>query len=166
MRQTGRLRYGPESASDVSLRIAVAAPFRQRGRDRLAESEFVVVLSLDRGWFSPDQAKRLVDVAIGEGLLARADDALVPTFDPETIEVPEGFVPDEDLLRERSVFEQVLDALVAAGYEKREAVAGINRLQQSLAVTVEAAAVLYAHRREIDVRDAAERARAQLTERE
>lgn len=146
----------------MSLQLAVAVPFRQQGRDRLAESELIVALSLDQGWFSPDQAKRLVDVAAGEGLLVREEGDLVPAFDPEAVEVPEGFVPDESLLQERSTFEQVLDALTTAGHGKHDAVAGINCYQHSLAVTVEAAAVLYAHRHGVDVREAAGRACAEL----
>jgi len=146
----------------VSLEITVAAPFRGRGRESLAESEFVVALSLDRGWFSPDQAKRLVSVATGEGLLAREGSELSPTFDVGSVEIPEGFTPEESLLQGRSVFEQVLDACVEAGEEKREAVAGINALQRSLAVTVEAAAVLYAYRQGTNVCSAAERACTEL----
>jgi hypothetical protein len=146
----------------VSLRSAVAAPFKSRGEGELAESEFVVALSLDRDWFSPEQATRLADVAVGEGLLERTGKTLAPTFDPTDVTIPEGFVPDEELLRRRSAFEQVLDALVADGIDKRAAVADINELQQSLAVTIEAAAVLYARRREVDVSEAAERALAEL----
>jgi hypothetical protein len=146
----------------VSLRSAVAAPFQGRGERELAESEFVVALSLDRDWFSPEQATRLADVAVGEGLLERTDKMLAPTFDPGSVTIPEEFVPNEDLLRQRSAFEQVLDALVAAGIDKRDAVADINELQQSLAVSIEAAAVLYARRRDVEVAEAAERALAEL----
>ncbi|EMA52052.1 DUF2240 family protein [Halococcus thailandensis] len=146
----------------MSLRSAVAAPFTGRGEGELAESEFVVALSLDRDWFSPDQATRLADIAVGEGLLERTEGMLVPTFDPADATIPDGFVPDEELLRRRSAFEQVLDALVADGIDKREAVAEINELQQDLAVTIEAAAVLYARRRDIDVSEAADRALAEL----
>lgn len=142
----------------MSLRSAVAAPFVGRGEPHLAESEFVVALSLDRDWFSPEQATRLADVAVGEGLLDRTDDGLVPTFDPEDVTIPEGFVPSEELLQQRSTFERVLETVVASGVEKREAVAAINQLQSSLGVTVEAAAVVYARRRDVDVSDAAERA--------
>lgn len=142
----------------MSLRSAVAAPYRGRAETQLAESEFVVALSLDRDWFSPDQATRLADVAVGEGLLRREADALVPTFDPESVTIPEGFVPSEELLQQRSVFEQVLDALVVSGVEKREAVADINRLQQSLGITIEAAAVLYARRQDVEMNEATERA--------
>jgi hypothetical protein len=148
--------------SAMSLRRAVAAPFRSKGRERLAESEFVVALSLNRDWFSPDQAKRLVDVAASEGLLAREDGDLVVRFDADGERIPEEFGPDESILQERTTFQRILDALVEDGAEKQEAVAGINALQSELGVTVEAAAVLYAHRNGVDVSDAARRARSEL----
>ncbi len=146
----------------MSLRTAVAAPFATAGTRRMGESEFVVALSLDRDWFSPDQAKRLIDVAEGEGLLERADGELAAAFDPADVGVPEGFVPDEEILRERSTFERLLSAVVDAGAEKQEAVAAINRLQGELAITLEAAAVVYARRRGVDVGDLADRAREEL----
>ncbi len=146
----------------MSLRRAVAAPFRQRGVQRLTESEFVVALSLDRDWFSPDQAQRLVDVATGEGLLDHDGDDIVAMFDIGDVDVPEEFTPDESILQQRSAFERVLDALVEAGVEKQEAVAGINRLQAELGLTIEAAAVLYARREGLDVAQLAETAREEL----
>lgn len=146
----------------MSLRRAVAAPFRQRGVDRMNESEFVVALSLDRDWFSPDQAKRLVDVATGEGLLDRDGDDIVASFDVGTVDVPENFVPDESVIQERSVFEQVLESVVDTGIEKQDAVGDINRLQSELGVTIEAAAVLYARRNGIDVDGLAANARSEL----
>jgi hypothetical protein len=146
----------------MSLRRTVAAPFRQRGVDELRESEFVVALSLDRDWFSPDQAQRLVDAAVTEGLLERADETVAVTFDPAGVTVPDGFVPDESVVQQRSVFERVLGAVVDAGVEKQEAVAGINRLQAELDVAVEAAALLYASRQGVDVDGLADRAREEL----
>ena len=146
----------------MSLRSAVAAPFQQKGRERMPESEFVVALSLDRDWFSPDQAERLVDVASGQGLLAREDGDVVTEFDPSDVEIPEEFVPDETILQEQSTFEQVLDKVVSAGTEKQTAVAEINELQSRLGVTIEAAAVLYARRRGVGVDEEAADAREQL----
>lgn len=148
----------------MSLRTAVAAPFRAKGGERVGESEFVVALSLDRDWFSPDQAKRLVDVAASEGLLRRENGDLVAAFSFDAVTVPDDFEPDESILRERTTFERVLDALVDAGLTKQEAVAAINGLQSDLGVTVETAAVLYAHRRGLDVSDEAARARRGLGE--
>ncbi len=139
----------------MSLRRAVAAPFRDRGAASLPESEFVVALSLDRDWFSPDQAKRLIDVAVGDGLLERDDDELTPSFDASDVSIPEDFRPDESILRQRSTFERVLDAITEAGVEKQTAVAETNRLQADLALTLEAAAVVYAQRQGVDVRELA-----------
>ncbi|WP_224334406.1 DUF2240 family protein [Haloprofundus halobius] len=150
----------------MSLQTATAVPFRQRGSERLGEGEFVVVLSLDRGWFSPDQAKRLVDVAVGRGLLERDDGELVPTFDPDDVEIPREFVPDESVLREQSTFERLLDALVAAGVDKQTAVATVNDRQRRLGVTLEAAAVLSARSEGVDVDAVADAVRADLTETE
>jgi len=146
----------------MSLRIAVVAPFQQKGRERISESEFVVALSLDRNWFSPDQAKRLVDVAAGQGLLARDDGDLVVQFDVDEVVIPDEFAPDESLLREQSTFEKLLDEVVAAGTEKQTAVAEINELQGALGVTVEAAAVVYARRNGVGVADVATQARREL----
>ncbi|QIO23645.1 DUF2240 family protein [Haloarcula sp. JP-L23] len=146
----------------MSLKTAVAAPFRQRGTDRMAESEFVVALSLDRNWFSPDQAKSLVDVAASEGLVEREDDALVVTFDAGNVEIPDGFAPGEEVLQSRSTFERVLDAVVESGVEKQTAVAGINSLQSTLGVTLEAAAVVYARSEGVTVESIAAEAREEI----
>jgi hypothetical protein len=147
----------------VSLEIAVAVPFRGNGTDRIGQGEFVVALSLERDWFSPDQAKRLVDVAAGRGLIDRQDGDLVARFDPGSVSVPEEFEPDESILREQSTFERVLDALVAGGTEKQAAVAAINERQRELGVTLEAAAVLHARSEGVDVGAVADRVRTELT---
>ena len=135
----------------MSLEVTVAAPFRSAGTDRLERGTFVVALSLDRDWFSPDQAKRLVDIATGRGLLVADDGDLLAQFDPTGVDVPEGFAPTEAVLREQSAFERALDALVADGMDRREAVAAVNERQRELGVTVEAAAVVLARQRGVEV---------------
>lgn len=146
----------------MDLEATVAAPFAREGRERLGEGEFVVALSLDRDWFSPDQAKRLVDRAVAEGVLERADGELSITVDPSAVSIPADAEPGEELLRDRSPFERILAALVDAGAEKRAAVAAINELQADRALTIDAAAVLYARREGVDVDGPARAARAAL----
>jgi hypothetical protein len=130
----------------------------------MTESEFVVALSLDRDWFSPDQAKRLVDVAAGEGLLERAADDVVVGFDPGAVEIPDEFEPTEEILKQRTTFERILDILVDAGFDKQTAVAEINKLQSELAITIEAAAVLYGRQQEIELVEEAARVRVELAQ--
>jgi hypothetical protein len=146
----------------MSLRVAVAAPFRREGTDRIGENAFVVELSLKREWFTPDQAKRLVDIACSEGLLERDEEHLVAGFDPRSVTVPEGFVPGEDVLQRRSTFERVLESVTGAGVEKQTAVASINRIQADCGLTLEAAAVLYARREGLDTTELADRALGEL----
>ena len=148
----------------MSLETTVAVPFRQHGTDRLGEGEFVVALSLDREWFSPDQAKRLIDIAAGRGLVERDEGDLVAAFAPGDVEIPDGFTPDESILQSQSTFERLLNEIVADGVEKQEAVAAVNRLQRDLGVTIEAAAVLYACRRGVDVDDLAAELKRSLGE--
>ncbi|MXR41302.1 DUF2240 family protein [Halobaculum sp. WSA2] len=146
----------------MTLEAAVAAPFHGAGTDRMGEGEFVVALSLDRDWFSPDQAKRLVDIATGRGLLTEEGGDLVAEFDPAEVHVPPDFVPDESILREQSTFEKAIDAIVADGMEKREAVAAANRRQREVGVTLETAAVLVARERGVDAEAVADAAREEL----
>ena len=148
----------------MSLQVAVAVPFRQEGTDRLGEGAFVVALSLNREWFSPDQAKRLVDVAVGRGLLEKVDGDLVATFDLDAVDIPADYTPDTDILREQSTFEQLLDRMTDAGMAKQEAVAAANETQRRLGITLEAAAVLVATREGIAVDVAADAVRADLAD--
>lgn len=135
----------------MTLRRTVAGPFKWSGDETLEESEFVVALSLDRGWFSPDQAKRLIAIAEQQGLLDRSESGLSPTFDPATVELPEGFTPDESVLSEPQPFERLLEAIEGADVGRRTAVAQINRLQTGYGISIEAAAVLVAHRNGVAV---------------
>lgn len=148
----------------MSLRVAVAAPFKSKGVERLPEQKFVVGLSLDRDWTSPDEAKDIVDIAERDGLLRREDGDLVVTFDPDDVTIPDGFQLDSSVFKARAPFERILDALVADGLERQAAVAGVNDLQSRLGITADAAAVVFARRSDVDVADVAERVRQDLAE--
>ncbi|HVL87769.1 MAG TPA: DUF2240 family protein [Candidatus Thermoplasmatota archaeon] len=71
----------------------LAAAFRRKGADALSRVHLKHVLSLDLGWFTPAQAKVLLDDAVREGLLAELGETLRPTFDLASIEVPAGWRP-------------------------------------------------------------------------
>ena len=138
----------------MSLQVALAAPFKRAGRERLTEQAVVVDLAVDRNWVSPDQAKRLVELGVSRGLLEGDEEDLRATFDVQAVDVPDGFTPDERLFQERSPVEVVIEALEEAGIERREAVASINDLQGRLGVTAGAAAVLRARQAGVSVPEA------------
>ena len=63
----------------------VAMPFRKRGKNALTTSEFIFALSLDLGWFSPEQAKEFLNKAKNDGLVSIKDDEIKPNFDFKTL---------------------------------------------------------------------------------
>ena len=128
----------------MSLQRVIAAPFKQAGGPPLTKQQLVVGLSLHREWFSPDQAKQVVDRAAEEGLLDATETGFEPTFELAAVDVPRNFSPDESILTRQSPFEQILERAVESGLDKRETVATINRLQRKHNITIESAAALYA----------------------
>lgn len=135
----------------MDLEKVVAAPFKQQGSTRVAESKFVVGLSLDRNWYSPDQASRIVELGIQNGLLSRDEDELIAEFTPESVSIPPDFDPSDELLTQESPFEIILRELTDAGMEKQSVVAQINQLQGELGISVDAAAVVFAKSQRADV---------------
>lgn len=157
------IRIDSVDVSVMSLERVTAAPFQRAGTSELSEQEFVVALSLHRDWFSPAQAKRIVELATSEGLLERSDDGLRPVIDPKDVTIPGDFEPDESVLQRRSTFEVMLERLVDQGCDKREAVGEINRLQRDLHITIEAAAAVHAARNGVEFDGELERAIEALT---
>lgn len=135
----------------MSLQTAVAAAFKHHGRDRLTDTDIVSALALDRGWFTPEEVRTLIDRAVDSGELTEVDGAFAPTFDIGSVTIPAGYEPPPDLLAETPPFEQILVHLEEAGHERRASVAAINELQAEMGVTSDAAALVYAHSQAIDV---------------
>ncbi len=131
----------------------VAMPFRKRGKNTLTTSEFIFALSLDLGWFSPEQAKEVLNKAKNNGLLSIKDDEISPNFDFTTIEIPLGFKPD--LKTEESVFERTIERIMMTGLSRKEAIALANEKQERMLnlVDIDVSALLVAKEREADVDD-------------
>lgn len=131
----------------------VAMPFRKRGKSALTTSEFIFALSLDLGWFSPEQAKEVLSKAKNDGLVSIKDDEISPNFDFKAIEIPLGFRPD--LKRERSIFERTIGRIMMTGLSRKEAIALVNEKQERMAnlIEIEISALLVAKERDVDVED-------------
>lgn len=141
----------------MSRRRVLAAGYKHHGRDTLSTTELVAAIALERGWYDPETVRTLIDRARAAGELAGDEDALEATFDVGAITIPSGYEPPADLTDEPSPFERIVERLESAGLDKREAVAGINRLQSDAAVSGDAAAVLFAHAQGLDVSEVATR---------
>ncbi|MEM2933891.1 MAG: DUF2240 family protein [Methanocellales archaeon] len=146
------------------LLITIAQPFKKRGKNSLTASEFIFALSLDLGWFSPEQAKQVLALAEKAGILMKKGDEIKPNFDPKSIEAPFGFKPDLKAILQRNVFDEIVERIMSSGLSRRDAIALINKKQESISrlVTIEVAALLVAKEREVEIADLAEKAFIEL----
>ena len=137
----------------TDLMQTVAMPFRKRGKNALTTSEFIFALSLDLGWFSPEQAKEVLSQAKNDGLVSIKDDEISPNFDFKTIEIPLGFKPD--LKKDQPIFERTIERIMTTGMSRKEAIALVNEKQERMEnlIDIEISALLVAKERDVDIED-------------
>jgi len=119
------------------LKDAIASAFRSKGKSTMKRNELIMTLSYDLCMFSPEEAKRIVNLALEEGLLV-GDEELSPTFD----------------LEEKDVFDKIIESIEEkTGKSKGEIIAMINRRQEELGnlLSVEVVALLIAKEFGIDI---------------
>ncbi len=114
----------------MSVRIAVAAPFKHMRKDRLQRSEFVFYIAIDRKWMNKEQANQLLDRARAEGLIEVDGGAIRPLFDVAEVSIPLGFKPTSDVLAvAESPYEELIGRIAAATEKPpQEVVAELHRV--------------------------------------
>lgn len=127
------------------LVYVVAAPFKRNGVQSIPVKDFDFSLSFDLKWVSPQQAASLRDLAGESGLLMEKDGLLYPSFDTSAVSIPRGFHPSEDLLKQTSLIDKMLQYVsLCSGKNIKEVVAEVNNFQVRLSdmVDLEVAAFL------------------------
>ena len=137
------------------LRKSLAYLFQRKGKNVLSEKELTMSVSMDLGWFSPDEAKRLIDVSLELKLLSKGNEGLSPTFDYEALTIPIDFSPSRNILEVESQ-EPLLLAIVRniqdkTNMDKSKVMAEINKKQNTLRVDIEVAAILIAKKYDVDI---------------
>ena len=113
----------------MSLKIAVAAPFKHMRKERLQRSEFVFYIAIDRKWMNKEQANQLLERAKAEGLVEIDGGTIRLLFDLAEVSIPLGFKPTSDLLTVESPYEELLGRIAAAtGRPPQEIVAELHRI--------------------------------------
>ncbi|MCK9277115.1 MAG: DUF2240 family protein [Methanoculleus sp.] len=113
----------------MSVKIAVAAPFKHMRKERLQRSEFVFYIAIDRKWMNKEQANQLLERARSEGLVEVDGGAIRPLFDVADVSIPLGFKPTSDVLVAESPYEEVIGRIVAAtGKPPQEVIAEFHRI--------------------------------------
>ena len=154
------------------LRLSAAAFFRGRGKTVVTENEFVMGISLDLRWMSPDDAKELLRLLVSEGHLKNDGKYLRPAFDVHATDVPLGFRPSPECLKNkknRPPAEDIMAELMAkaesTGLEKKDFIVSANAVQKRANVDIEVAALIILREKGVDISIYADRVYRLISER-
>jgi len=151
------------------LMEALGYLFQRKGKDVLSEKELILSVSMDLGWFSPDEAKQLIDVCLELRLLSKTEQGLKPNFDYKSLSIPIDFTPNRNILQLETQ-EPLLLSIVRIIDEKTEIgrsniMAEINKKRNALEVEIEVAAILIAKKYGADISGFLREAEAEIFKR-
>ena len=139
----------------------IAFLFKRSGKEELTPSDLYLPLSMDLQWFTPNQAKTFVNMALQQKLLIKKDGKLKPSFGYEKIVVPVGFRPSKKPIEEKEVKEEKLDAIKTiiarivekTGQDEQSVIEKIKDVEIEKNLRPEIAALLVSKEYDIDVDD-------------
>jgi hypothetical protein len=146
------------------LKIVIAEPFKRRGKARLTPAEFTFALTLELKWLTPEESRRIIDEGLKAGLLKEEKGRIAPAFDYRSVAAPAGYKPDVDIFGKKTLLDRIVGLLAGSGMSDAEASELIRSKQEHLCdmVTPEAAGLIVAKEKGLDVMPYVDEAYAQL----
>lgn len=133
--------------------ITIAFIFKRSGKQKLKPLEFYLPLSMQLNWFSPQEAKDFVKIAIKQKLLKEKEGSIEPTFDVNQVKIPVGFRPTKQFFEikekpdekvEHSLLEEIVEAISRkTDLDKKTIIEKIKQIEQEKNITFEVAALLF-----------------------
>ncbi len=148
------------------LEMTIARAFKLRGRSRLSRTELVFALAYELKWFTPEQCKEVLDAALEQGLLKESGGKLVPAFNVKNVEIPPDFKPSPGMPEGKCLLDRILDLLATAGVDHKAALGMVEEKQKAYGglITPEAAALMIAREKKLNVEPYIDEAYGQLLE--
>jgi hypothetical protein len=113
----------------VTLRLAIAAPFKHTRKNGMRKNELVYYYALDRKWMSTEQANLLLKRAEEEGLLGIENGLYSPRFDIAGLTLPVGFKPTSGIFERHDPVQDLIGRIARARHiEETDLVAEMNRI--------------------------------------
>ena len=161
--------YGVTRGMTEEIRLCAAALFRILGKDVATVDEFVMEVSLGQKWFSPSEAKTLLEVLRRCGAVEARDGYVRPSGDLSGTEIPLGYRPPRDILETKcqtqkdeggDPFPSLVSAAAEAGVQRREFIQESNRIHRDLGIDISAAALIALRDAGVDIAPHVERVRS------
>jgi hypothetical protein len=137
------------------LKNSISLLYKKKSKDVLTEKELELMITMDFRWFTPKDARSLIELALSSGLVKKQKEGLKITFDWRNREIPIGFKPSEAIFEtaaHRSCFTAIIDTIEQRVKKQRpEIVADINKKQETFNVAIEVAALLVGESYNIDM---------------
>ena len=153
--------------------VCAAAFFRNKGKNLISETEFLMAISLDFHWMPYGQAKNLLAVLLSNNVLVKNGELLKPTFEISEVEVPVAYRPSEALLNSLSkgapakteskpsgdgdLLPSMIAAAAEKGMEKRIFISEANSLSKKMGTDMLAAALIILRDEGVDITSYADR---------
>jgi len=139
--------------------ITIAFIFKRSGKQKLKPSEFYLPLSMQLNWFSPQEAKDFVKIAIKQKLLKEKEEFIEPIFDITQVKIPVGFHPTKQVfeIKEKVVEEKDLRTKIIekiskkTNLDEKTITEKINQIEQEKNITFEVAALLFGKEYDVDL---------------
>ena len=153
--------------------IIISFLFKRSGKEALKFSDLYLAISMDLNWFTPDDAKNFINLALKENLLEKKDSLIKPNFDYKKTVIPIGYSPSKQIFEikeERKIDENVdniLDKIMNLIVEntkidKIKLNELINNLVKEKNITDEVAALIIAKEHNINFDDFYEKIEEQI----
>jgi len=142
------------SVNIIELKRIISYVVRSKGASALTLNGLRYALSLDYGWFTPEEAKKIINVALERQLIECEDVSIKILFDYTYYSVPVGYKPTCASLR-KSLFEELLDWMAANGVKKSDVLAKVHKQRTNLGglVEIEVALLLVARDMGFDIKN-------------
>jgi len=113
----------------VTIRTALAAPFKHTRKTGMRKNELVYYYALDRKWMSTEQANLLLRRAEEEGLIRQDNGVFTPVFDLSEVTIPIGFKPTSAIFERNDPSQELILRIARAqNLQETEVVAEMNRI--------------------------------------
>ena len=147
--------------------ICAAAFFRNKGKNVITESEFLMVISMDLHWMPYSKGKTLLSNLLAKNIIVKNGDYLKPNFEVSDVDVPVAYRPSENLISMLSqsqpekaasnapadgdLLPSMIAAATDAGVEKRTFISESNSISKRLDIDMLIAALIVLRDKGIDI---------------